>query len=610
MTNAHPTYRSHAASDDGAVTVIAIAIALLVAGLLVFVFAEGMNSNEANRTNSSRLSDGSSAEAFGEQIQFALESGLASRSQNYALDSAALGELASGAGGIVVPNDETAFPQTQMPNDYTFSVHSRKGGDGLATYWQVVKIIPEDIAGGRPYLSYFVRSWRQAIPNDPSGPEVERARKTSSDSRMVRFDIRPGRFSDYQILSDGPIKLENGTTVTGRVHSNGFSNDLLRPAAGEDVPTDSRIWSEGSFDCSSDVTLSTASGAISIPEDADCKTHKSTGRQISVSRGKQALETIESLCPVDPHQAPLATPDHVWCDPNPVIGSDARYWIQLKNNKIVIANTKPSASDVVTFAGPEAGFEIPTTPDDEVTFLFRRNVILWGEASTRVTIAVVQSDDPGSPAPKITVGKLTNNFLGDPLTGQVTGIRANDIGEDKRSSIGLISEGDIELLARQFDDHGDLNPIAGNPDAADNDGDGVRDYTCQNWQPVTTMQGVAAVAVTGGLTINRNYISPTKPRGTLPHCDGHTDYNDDGTADGPASLNISGSIASHLPTTLYWKWGSSWAGYRPRAYSYDSSLKDYPPPFMPLDNRWEIVNAEAVSADCLQGDTEVGANCL
>lgn len=102
----------------------------------------------------------------------------------------------------------------------------------------------------------------------------------------------------------------------------------------------------------------------------------------------------------------------------------------------------------------------------------------------------------------------------------------------------------------------------------------------------------AMIAMSGGINIGPRYSTQIRPDTTLPApCQ---------------NLAVKGSITSHLPMALIWRWPSASgnpaneavAGFLSRDVKWDESLGLYPPPFYPLGDPWEIVDIRVANKDC------------
>ena len=81
-------------------------------------------------------------------------------------------------------------------------------------YWQVYDVIEPRYSSMRPSdLIMYVRAWS-------TGKDM----RLASKPRVFRIEFRPGFFSDYQLVSDGPIFGSQGSIwqIGGPVHSNGY----------------------------------------------------------------------------------------------------------------------------------------------------------------------------------------------------------------------------------------------------------------------------------------------------------------------------------------------------------------------------------------------------
>lgn len=150
----------------------------------------------------------------------------------------------------------------------------------LHGWWQIYRVELPDVTSTTTVgqVVYYVRTW--------VGPA---SGTYGSDATVVRVATRPGRFADYQLISDGTIIFGDGATISGPVHSNGF--DTADPVTGG-VATPYAIKADPGVLCSADGSLTTARKTIVTGASAGCPRQANTNRYITFLRVQTQLDEI------------------------------------------------------------------------------------------------------------------------------------------------------------------------------------------------------------------------------------------------------------------------------------------------------------------------------
>ncbi|MCW2924821.1 MAG: hypothetical protein JWM98_2225 [Thermoleophilia bacterium] len=159
----------------------------------------------------------------------------------------------------------------------------------LHGFWQPYRVeLPDrtSLDANGNVVVYF-RAWLQAV--DAGSRPVGRV----SNPTVVRAELRPGRFADFQLISDGQIQFGRGAVISGPVHSNGFQLDLDNLRASQSA-ADASINVRSGARCSNAGSLSSATGTIVLPRSTSCPSHAGTNRYISFLRVFDELDQLEA----------------------------------------------------------------------------------------------------------------------------------------------------------------------------------------------------------------------------------------------------------------------------------------------------------------------------
>ncbi|MCW2962341.1 MAG: hypothetical protein JWM90_2728, partial [Thermoleophilia bacterium] len=256
-------------------------------------------SGERGKTRTDRAQNVSVVDRSLAAYEFALESNLTNEFHQFRLDRPAMDRLraseASAAMGsaTVVANSSfgadfrsRGLDRTWMGSPtYELSMQHTLP-DGRTSWWQLVNVIAP--GGQNASLVAYMRTWIAA-----GGP----GSRVVAEPRIARAELRPGRFSDYQMLVDGPIIVSGGTDVRGRIHTNGYPDAYLVDAftnANGPLVLGNAL---GSPRCFAGAGFSTARGNIvgsctgfSPPRD------EANERFIDLLRGGEHLKLMKSMC--------------------------------------------------------------------------------------------------------------------------------------------------------------------------------------------------------------------------------------------------------------------------------------------------------------------------
>lgn len=319
----------------------------------------------------------------------------------------------------------------------------------LASYWQVFRVDQPDITGTEPpNVVVYLRSFMGSA-----------AARSWTKASHARVELRPGRFADFQQISDGNTRIGAQATISGPVHSNGLADGSFSTVQEAPTSAASWIWMDDGASCvGQKATLSITRGVIRVPSGSTCTTLGETGQTISFLR---AIDSIDSIRTARAR------------------GRDSARTFSA--GSLRGAQTKLEPYDTawdVTLSGTTAAVRYPnggaygTIPLDRVNaFVFDEDVKVRGTAAPDVRITIAAERSGGAAASIFVDGDLRK-------------------GDDRSSSIGLIAQGDIILWMEN----------------------GAKGLSC----PVDVVQA-AMVAATGGVTIPTKYTT-NEVQTTAPEC--------------------------------------------------------------------------------------------
>ncbi len=268
----------------------------------------------------------------------------------------------------------------------------------LHGWWQIYRIELPDVNSTTTVgqVVYYVRTW--------VGPANG---STGSDATVVRVATRPGRFADYQLISDGTIIFRDGASINGPVHSNGF--DTADPATGG-ASTPYAIYTPPGVHCSADGSLTTARKSINTAAGAGCPEQANTNRYITFLRVETQIAEIAADAPSRPDVYRFGQIDNSALEP-----LEHAYHVRFSGGNVQV--NPPGGAGWSTYS-PGSG---------NGAMLFEDDVVLeGGNLPTRFTIAASR---PNGGAASIYISGNVN-----------PGVTAAG------KTLGLIAQGNIVLL--------------------------------------------------------------------------------------------------------------------------------------------------------------------
>ncbi len=616
-------------AEDGYATFLALTAVVMIAALLALVVRNNISGNQNTNKANIRSMNMAKATAAGEIISEAVSAN-STDFESFSLTSEQIAEAVNNSGSKIIPIGEydsegIEYKNDGVPSDLQFTVQDvateSTTEDAAMDHWQIARFIPAGVrtVNNKPtvrgYLTFYIRTWTQ-----PAGiPEQ------ATQSQLARVDIRPGTFADYQIVSDGPLAIEDGLVATGRVHSNGYQMDTI------DVNKDdmnSMIYTKDSNspEISCDAALptklndvfykqhginpspviTTSYGGITTASFPNCETKPRTGKIIDLAAGTASFERMD-----DP-------------DVNAQVGFLYKiegaefYEVTLKNNSATVKSYKKNAdgfgvTSTTTYhgrlPGPD-GDSVSGSIDDaygSLALKFDNDVFVSGNYRGRITIATSENKlstgaygndevvdggttaaDVGAPGIHIT-GNLKRVFHTDDGYGE-----GSDFYSPELSTLGLISQGDISLEL---------------PNRAGVTSD------CPNWIEA------AMVSTKGSIRIPRRFTGVARVADLYtPVCEeaswsSHSWCSD--CANKNYSLFFAGSMASHETPILTWKWDDVEVGYGDytvagnkvhtrRLMVWDPSVQRNPPPFFPVTEKWHVSSVTSADKKCMNPSIEKG----
>lgn len=483
--------------EAGGVLLLVILVAVIVTLAITVTFAVTANNTHSAKQFQGEVTDRVVAEAGIEAVRASISAdpsiGDPASVDLPTLSQAVLAHAAS-TGSDVLGTQDAAYDAAQagMPP----AIGGAADEDGNTPVWQVIDVDAPDPANGNGELSIIVRGW------------IQSSATTASDSILLQARMRTGTYADFQLLSDGPIRLEPGASITGLVHSNGNVSEVDAIPATPGM----RIWAEGgSATCSgSFASVTTTLGTID-PSISGCEAREGTRVTHAVAAGIKSFEMIDDSCGSVRATARVACFD-----------ANGAYTINLNGYSASVS-------------GPSSG-TVAWSDTQSATIRVRGAATVTGQSRGRLTIAA----DPGE-----TVGTSGSISIGGGNVG------AQPSGW---SSLGLLARDDIKL----------------------------GDAGC------ASQVHAAALAVSGSFGIDEALRSEIQSGSGSVSC---------------GDVSVVGSVVSHSTPILHWSWGGAAIGFAGRSFTYDDRLRSIPPPFMPLLDRWKVMNVTLANADCIGAAT-------
>lgn len=467
-------------SERGAAIIWAILLMVVVTGLVGAFSMIASRSGERSADASRRVSNAATTNTAVTRVAYGLQNLLGSEADLYVLSRADLQAIARGASQVSVlrpaelPNIPASHVETfgvwerfepsrgqlelrsvgALPNDTVVEEpvlmdaaacraanlpQAACGSGSLRAYWQVVRVILPDTTGlATANATFTFRTWLGD-------------RRTGAWSRAsyATAELRPGRFADYQLISDGNVRFGTGASINGPVHSNGMADASDSVVFDDDLPPAWGSWmfGEANVRCTGKASVSITAGVIAgTLRQAACNNQGATGQSISFMRAIDSIEAIERA------------------DPLPNVA-----WFRATNHGPELSRAPYDTAWEVRLAGDTMHVWRPDrsrAPSQRLgrvsAFVFDKDVRISGRvnANTRVTVGARRRS--GGSASIFIDGNL---YKGRGEAG------------DRTSAIGLLAQGDIVLHQTPRQD-------------------------CR----VTTVQA-AMVSATGGITVPPQYLS-------------------------------------------------------------------------------------------------------
>lgn len=449
------------AREDGVATILVMFVFVVISVVLVVVVENSRRTSQSARQLTQRLEGGTGAESAARTVQAGLVAGLIDFDTNdFTLTGTELASIVTSEGGNILPNSSSVYadlpgqPIVRIPGA-TASAH--------ATLWQVVSVLAPHPDGNPTVtdvhptnLVVYVRTWKQRT-------NVTAAQAASGASRpeYKRIEFRQGTLADYQILSDAPIQLDDGLTINGRIHSNGFNDGVQRPPS---THPGARIWqrSASPLTCTTTTngvppTLSTGTGSIAVTAPG-CRIQEHSDKFVDVAKADDQLTKLGDPCSFAPSGG-MAT-------------SANGQIVYHCNRGTVDPNTGIRTATVNLGISP---YSVVHATTHRRTHVFNNDVRVSGTSTSagRVTIATFQQTTAPIPPDIIVSGNILHGTRGTTTPAR---------------NVGLVSAGNIVI---------DPSTCAGG---------GARNIQA------------AMVAMTGGITIGTQWATQVRPPGALPQC--------------------------------------------------------------------------------------------
>jgi hypothetical protein len=401
-----PSRITHRASGEQGVAMVQAVIVTVMAGLVVTLLSlSAINSTRTATRQAQRSVALPVADSAVVKYLFALQTNAVGEGTGYVLNRDAMDSLASSSpGGAVWANSRFVGVDEELGR-VEGSITSQGGAwtlreplrsnQGLFGYWQMYHVIrPDDYdaatarADDDHSLVVYMRAW----VGDPSGRVV-------SKPRIVRVQFRPGFFSDYQMVTDGPLTLGAGMQLDGPAHTNGYriGPDL--------VPTDPEVRVKAdAVSCGPEGKITTAFGTIDRSVPAACLDPgtgtRATGKVVDFLQTEGSFESIRRDAGVRTAVFPYtgATQQVV------LSGAD----VSVNGRTVTVGGARPLA------------------------LLFEGDVSVRGTLDGRLSIAAQNSagSRPGA----------ANIFIAGDVGIPMTGDSATNSGKD---ALGLIAQGSV-----------------------------------------------------------------------------------------------------------------------------------------------------------------------
>jgi hypothetical protein len=391
-------------NEAGIAMVTAMMVMLLVAIMIALIGASVANSVDTTKARTARVVGMVPIDNGINAYQAGLQTGVVDEATDYILTTGELEKLRDKAAidTIVADNDNTINSDYRavdgvwqgatfigtFPLDAQVSIRQKLDDDNLYGYWQVYRI---DLPSGDTPTGNLIVYFRGWVDN-PQG-------SAPTHARTVRIEFRPGRFGDYQMITDGPLTLANNIDIDGPVHSNGMPESVLDLAKPAGVPGNATVWNSGAITCAPGAIATSASGPATISLPNECA--RGTGSYISFLRAQETFDRIRDHCDD-------SAGDTIYCFP--------------AINGVYDVRMNGATVDVNGRSYPVGRF---------TALLFDDDIDLRGYSDGRVTIAAERGDTRAAAANIRLVGDIGNRLIGGVALPSTT--------------LGVIAEGNIEV---------------------------------------------------------------------------------------------------------------------------------------------------------------------
>lgn len=482
--------------EHGSALIMAIIMMVVVAAIVASISILSSKATERSRDASRRVSNDATIQTAVTRLSFAFQNDLGSEQDYYVLTKADLEQatkVAAGQARVVTPAQLPGLPAefaTVTPGgvasvwkhdivngkhqlvteqnaslgtswvEETIAVDpsacsgaglpaSACNQGGVRSYWQPYRMVMPDITGNEaPNVVVYVRSFIGSI-----------SARAYSKASYARIELRPGRFADYQQISDGNVRIGSGASINGPVHSNGLADGSFSTVQDAPVAANRWIYVEGGVNCTGAASLSITKGTI-YP--SGCPSVGATGQTISFLRAIDAIETIRVAAAAGRPGTRAFTATSGQRGNEGLQEPFHTAWrVTLNGNSMSVRN-------------PNGSFRANIALGRVNAFVFDEDVRVHGSVSPDRRVTIAAERNGGATASIFVDGNIVK-------------------GDDKTSSIGLIAQGDVVLWME-------------------------RPANASSVCPVNTLQA-AIVAATGGVTIPTRYTTD-ELQSTAPNCSG------------------------------------------------------------------------------------------
>jgi hypothetical protein len=294
--------------EQGSAIIIAMLVVIILSMIAMVMVGASTRSRDANRTRSNRTQALGPIDAAIATYRFGLQSKMISESTNWVpKDQNAFNTLLSGTGramnnGLLGPGAAVLNVGTgQVPTTARFT--AQLGNGAVRKYWQIYRVLPPDGATNTDLRVWF-RAWE-------GGDHATPLTSNDAGSRMVVATFAQGRFSDFQMLSNGPIRFDSGVEIRGPIHSNGQLDGMNDPPANDpDHPeyANYRVYTDPyradvDVKCPlpGDAPVTTSVGKVVLP--APCTpvgNGKATGKLVSFQGLNRTFKDMRAECTTVP----------------------------------------------------------------------------------------------------------------------------------------------------------------------------------------------------------------------------------------------------------------------------------------------------------------------